>query len=93
MYCRFCAKYGHIPSTCKRRPASVAVAPVDPLLLPPAPSAPESVKPIIELKKLDTVLREYLRNHGQEGSITKHDIPKLLAKYAKKMNIDIRLID
>lgn len=95
MYCRFCSAYGHIPSTCKRKPISVALAPVDSSLLPlpPGGSYPESVKPIIELKKVDTVLREYLRNHGQEGSIIKQDIPKLLAKHAKKMGIDIRLIE
>lgn len=94
MYCKFCAKYGHIPSTCTRKPSSIALAPVDPSSLPqPAPQSPESTKPVVELKKIDTVIREYLRNHGQEGSITKQDIPKLLAKHAKKMGIDIRLIE
>jgi hypothetical protein len=93
MYCRHCATYGHISATCSRKPSAQYTAPVDPSRLPPAPAVKESSRPIVELKNVDSVIREYLRNQGFEGSLKRRELRSNLADFAKAKKIDIRIIE
>ncbi len=95
MYCRHCATYGHISATCSRKPSAIYTAPVDPSRLPPAPSTEDDgpSRKIVELKNIDSVIREYLRNQGFEGSLKRRDLRSNLTDYAKEHNLDIRLIE
>ena len=93
MYCRHCATYGHISATCARKPNAVYTAPVDPAPLRSAEPEETSTRPIVELKNVDVVIREYLRNQGFEGSLKRRDLRSNLQEFAKEKKMDIRLID
>jgi hypothetical protein len=66
---------------------------VDPSRLPPAPAVKESSRPIVELKNVDSVIREYLRNQGFEGSLKRRELRSNLTDFGKENKIDIRLIE
>ena len=68
-------------------------APVDPAPLRPATPEETSTRPIVELKNVDVVIREYLRNQGFEGSLKRRDLRSNLEDFAKEKKIDIRLIE
>jgi hypothetical protein len=53
----------------------------------------ESSRPIVELKNVDSVIREYLRNQGFEGSLKRRELRSNLADFAKAKKIDIRIIE
>ena len=93
MYCRHCATYGHISATCSRKPNAVYTAPVDPAPLRPVTPEETSIRPIVELKNVDVVIREYLRNQGFEGSLKRRELRSNLEDFAKEKKIDIRLIE
>ena len=93
MYCHHCATYGHISATCSRKPNAVYTAPVDPAPLRPATPEETSPRPIVELKNVDVVIREYLRNQGFEGSLKRRELRSNLEDFAKEKKIDIRLIE
>ena len=42
---------------------------------------------------MDSVIREYLRNQGFEGSLKRRELRSNLADFAKAKKIDIRIIE
>jgi hypothetical protein len=90
-YCASCAKRGHTKSTCPKAPAKQTQFPVH--LPPNNEHEQEENTNLVELKNVDCVLREYLKNHGHEGPLKKRQLRGCLANYAEENDLTINLIN